>query len=149
MILKDGIYPGKYTYQDDITAETMAKVCMENFDPDFAEIAQEGDVLVAGFNFGCGSSREQAATAILAKKIPLVVAGSFGNIFSRNSINNALMGVEVPKLVQRLRETFSNPSSQTSQQTVHEPSLNRDSLDSPPPGPQVTPIHEKKLTRRT
>lgn len=102
----DGIYPGKYTYQDNVTTEKMAEVCMENYDKSFGTIAKEGDILVAGFNFGCGSSREQAATAILAKKIPLVVAGSFGNIFSRNSINNALMGVEVPRLVQRLRETF-------------------------------------------
>lgn len=102
----DGIYPGKYTYQDNVSIEKMAEVCMENYDTEFGKIAREGDILVAGFNFGCGSSREQAATAILAKKIPLVVAGSFGNIFSRNSINNALMGVEVPKLVQRLRETF-------------------------------------------
>lgn len=103
----DLIYAGKYTYQDDITPEVMAKVCLENYDPSFGSIAREGDILVSGFNFGCGSSREQAATAILAKKIPLVVAGSFGNIFSRNSINNALMGVEVPRLVKRLRETFS------------------------------------------
>jgi len=102
----DGIYPGKYTYQDNVPAETMAQVCMSNYDPQFSSIAKEGDILVSGFNFGCGSSREQAATAILAKKIPLVVAGSFGNIFSRNSINNALMGLEVPRLVERLRETF-------------------------------------------
>lgn len=102
----DGIYPGKYTYQDNVSVEKMAEVCMENYDKSFQEIAKPGDILVSGFNFGCGSSREQAATAILAKKIPLVIAGSFGNIFSRNSINNALMGVEVPKLVQRLRETF-------------------------------------------
>jgi homoaconitate hydratase len=85
----------------------MAQVVMENYDGEFAKIAKQGDILVSGFNFGCGSSREQAATAILAKKIPLVVSGSFGNIFSRNSINNALMGLEVPRLVSRLRETFS------------------------------------------
>ncbi|KAI1175315.1 hypothetical protein F4777DRAFT_550982 [Nemania sp. FL0916] len=102
----DGIYPGKYTYQDDITRDVMAQVVMENYDPSFSSLAQPGDILVTGFNFGCGSSREQAATAILAKGIPLVVAGSFGNIFSRNSINNALMGVEVPRLVRRLREEF-------------------------------------------
>jgi homoaconitate hydratase len=85
---------------------------MENFDPAFRELAKPGDILVSGFNFGCGSSREQAATAILAKGIPLVIAGSFGNIFSRNSINNALMGVEVPKLIHRLREVFTTFSSQ-------------------------------------
>ena len=145
----DGIYPGKYTYQDDVTVEKMAQVCMENYDTEFASIAREGDILVSGFNFGCGSSREQAATAILAKKIPLVVAGSFGNIFSRNSINNALMGVEVPKLVHRLRETFSEATADVSQRDIQEPRGNWESLDSPPPAPQNTPNQEKKLTRRT
>ena len=48
---------------------------MENFDSKFSDIAHPGDIIVSGYNFGCGSSREQAATAILAKKIPLVVAG--------------------------------------------------------------------------
>jgi len=103
----DGIYAGKYTYQP-MTTEAMAEVCMENYDPDFGKIAKPGDILVGGSNWGTGSSREQAATSLLAKKIPLVVAASFGNIFSRNSINNALMGVEVPKLVERLREAFKD-----------------------------------------
>ncbi|KAM0194158.1 hypothetical protein ACHAPA_005162 [Fusarium lateritium] len=106
----DGIYPGKYTYQDNVSVEKMAEVCMENYDTEFGKVARAGDILVTGFNFGCGSSREQAATALLAKKIPLVVSGSFGNIFSRNSINNALMGVEVPRLVERLREAYKNES---------------------------------------
>ncbi|KAL1841895.1 hypothetical protein VTJ49DRAFT_6417 [Mycothermus thermophilus] len=113
----DGIYPGKYTYQDNVPPEKMAEVCMENYDASFRTVARPGDILVAGFNFGCGSSREQAATAILAKKIPLVVAGSFGNIFSRNSINNALMGVEVPRLVQRLRETFAGEDKVATRRT--------------------------------
>ncbi|KAI4137268.1 MAG: hypothetical protein L6R39_007375 [Caloplaca ligustica] len=145
----DGIYPGKYTYQDDVTTEKMAEVCMSNYDKSFASIVRKGDILVTGFNFGCGSSREQAATAILAKKIPLVVAGSFGNIFSRNSINNALMGVEVPQLVQRLRESFSGLQPEGSQQNITEPSKNWESLDSPPPAPQAVPQHEQLLTRRT
>ncbi|KAL2401322.1 Homoaconitase, mitochondrial [Exophiala dermatitidis] len=146
----DGIYPGKYTYQDNVPVEKMAEVCMENYDPKFSSIAKPGDILVAGFNFGCGSSREQAATAILAKKIPLVVAGSFGNIFSRNSINNALMGLEVPKLVRRLRETFSEPSKPTTSDQITEPVGNKEeqqSLDSPPPAP--TKPQEKQLSRRT
>ncbi|MCJ1341092.1 mitochondrial Homoaconitase [Bachmanniomyces sp. S44760] len=145
----DGIYPGKYTYQDDVTVSKMAEICMSNYDPAFSSLAKEGDILVSGFNFGCGSSREQAATAIVAKKIPLVVAGSFGNIFSRNSINNALMGVEVPRLVQRLRDTFSAPTSENSQQNIKEPTENKESLDSPPPAPQTTPKEENLLTRRT
>ncbi|KAF2729349.1 homoaconitase mitochondrial precursor [Polyplosphaeria fusca] len=146
----DGIYPGKYTYQDDVTREKMAQVCMENYDADFATKARAGDILVSGFNFGCGSSREQAATALLAKGIPLVVAGSFGNIFSRNSINNALMGVEVPKLAHRLRQVFSSsPAPQSSQQQLHEPELNKESLDSAPTGAVAQPELAKQLTRRT
>ena len=146
----DGIYPGKYTYQDNVPVEKMAEVCMENYDPTFNSIAKSGDILVSGFNFGCGSSREQAATSLLAKKIPLVVAGSFGNIFSRNSINNALMGLEVPKLIRRLRETFSDAIHIDADTHVTEPVGNKEnqqSLDSPPPAaPQP---HQKQLSRRT
>lgn len=150
----DAIYPGKYTYDDAFSSDPnkMATVTMENYDPQFASIAKTGDILVSGFNFGCGSSREQAATAILAKGIPLVVAGSFGNIFSRNSINNALMGVEVPKLISRLREVFSDPSSAkastTGKEAITEPADNEQSLDSPPPGPESRPA-KKALTVRT
>lgn len=107
----DAIYPGKLTYQDNVSKEGMAKACMMNYDPEFDSVAKPNDILVSGFNFGCGSSREQAATSILAKQIPLVVAGSFGNVFSRNSINNALLGLESPKLVERLRAAFSDSSS--------------------------------------
>ncbi|KAK5077155.1 mitochondrial Homoaconitase [Lithohypha guttulata] len=145
----DGIYPGKYTYQDNVPVEKMAEVCMENYDTKFSQLAKPGNILVAGFNFGCGSSREQAATAILAKKIPLVVAGSFGNIFSRNSINNALMGLEVPKLIERLRDTFS-VAPKTSTHEITEPFGNKEdqqSLDSTTPGPLKT--FEKQLSRRT
>jgi len=103
----DNIYAGKYTYQDDMTTADMAKVCMENYDPQFRSTVKPSDILVSGFNFGCGSSREQAATALLAREIPLVVAGSFSNIFVRNGINNALMCLELPRLVERLRTAFS------------------------------------------
>ncbi|KAI0513183.1 hypothetical protein F5B22DRAFT_277676 [Xylaria bambusicola] len=104
----DGIYPGRYTYQDDMTPEQMAKVCMENYDTEFGKIIKPHDVLVAGSSFGSGSSREQAATSILANQIPLVVASSFSSIFGRNSINNALLTLELPKLVERLREAFKD-----------------------------------------
>lgn len=103
----DGIYPGKYTYQDDVPREKMAKVCMENYDSEFDKLTKAGDIIVGGFNFGTGSSREQAATAILARDMKLVVAGSFGNIFSRNSINNALLTLEIPDLVQQLRKRYA------------------------------------------
>jgi homoaconitate hydratase len=113
----DNIYPGKYIYQDDITKEGMAQVCMSNYDPNFGSVAKPNDILVSGFNFGCGSSREQAASAILAKQIPLVVSGSFGNIFSRNSINNALLGLEVPRLIERLRATFTRDEKTPTRRT--------------------------------
>ncbi|QUC21855.1 uncharacterized protein UV8b_06096 [Ustilaginoidea virens] len=106
----DNMYAGKYTYQDDITREGMAAVCMENYDPEFRSITKPNDILVSGFNFGCGSSREQAATALLAREIPLVVAGSFSNIFVRNGINNALPCLELPRLVERLRAVFPSAS---------------------------------------
>jgi homoaconitate hydratase len=99
----DGIYPGKYTYNDDMTPDDMKKVVMENYDPNFVNIVQSGDVLVGGFNFGTGSSREQAATAIKSRDIQIMVAGSYSDIFKRNSVNNALLLIESPELVNDLK----------------------------------------------
>ncbi|KAG7194135.1 mitochondrial Homoaconitase [Scheffersomyces spartinae] len=109
----DGIYPGKYTYQDDITKEQMAEVCMENYDPEFKNKTKSSDIIISGFNFGTGSSREQAATAILARGMKMIVAGSFGNIFSRNSINNALLTLEIPDLINKLRELYKDSNELT------------------------------------
>jgi homoaconitate hydratase len=102
----DGIYPGKYTYVDDFTAAQQAAVAMENYDPAFQNIAQEGDILVGGFNFGTGSSREQAATALKHRGIRLVLAGSFSETYKRNAINNGFLVVEAPELVADLRSRF-------------------------------------------
>lgn len=113
----DGIYPGKYTYQDDVSKETMAKVCMENYDPEFQRKVKKGDIIISGFNFGTGSSREQAATALLAKGINLVVSGSFGNIFSRNSINNALLTLEIPALIEKLRAKYADAPKELTRRT--------------------------------
>ncbi|KAF9421670.1 mitochondrial Homoaconitase [Podila epigama] len=98
----DGIYPGKYTYQDDIGPETMRKVVMENYDTEFASIVKPSDILIGGFNFGTGSSREQAATALLSAGVKLLIAGSFSETFKRNSINNGLLLMESPDLVRDL-----------------------------------------------
>src|SRR5207253_9076476 len=103
----DAIYGKDYTYRDDMTLEMMAKVVMENYDPQFASRAREGDVVVSGFNFGTGSSREQAVTALKAKAIPLVIAGSFSQTYLRNAFNNGFLCIEVPELVKRLREQFA------------------------------------------
>jgi homoaconitate hydratase len=87
----DGIYPGKYTYNDDMTPQQQAEVVMENYDPEFVKITKAGDVLVGGFNFGTGSSREQAATALKYKGIQLVVAGTFNETYKRNALNNGYL----------------------------------------------------------
>lgn len=117
----DGIYPGKYTYQDDITPTKQAEVVMENYDPTFASTVaslrpssgenlqsgvKAGPVLIGGYNFGTGSSREQAATALKYAGVPLVLAGSFGDIFKRNAINNGLICLECHELVQDLSKLY-------------------------------------------
>ncbi|MDH3890693.1 MAG: homoaconitase [candidate division Zixibacteria bacterium] len=99
----DGIYPGKYTYIDDFTPQQQAEVAMENYDPEFGKLAKEGDILVGGFNFGTGSSREQAATALKYRGIRLVLAGSFSETYKRNAINNGFLAIEAPELVRDLR----------------------------------------------
>ena len=103
----DAIYPGTYTYREDMTPEMMARVVMENYDPQFAADTRSGDVLVGGFNFGTGSSREQAVTALKAKGIRLVIAGSFSQTYLRNAFNNGFLCIEVPDFVKRLRERLT------------------------------------------
>jgi homoaconitate hydratase len=102
----DGIYPGKYTYNDDMTPQEQAKVVMENYDPEFGKIVKEGDILVGGFNFGTGSSREQAATALKYRGIRLVIAGSFNDIYKRNALNNGYLVIESPELINDLKTKF-------------------------------------------
>jgi homoaconitate hydratase len=102
----DAIYGKDYTYRDDMTKEMMAKVVMENYDPQFAAHTESGDVIVGGFNFGTGSSREQAVTCLKAKGIPLVIAASFSQTYLRNAYNNGFLCVEVPELVKHLRKQF-------------------------------------------
>jgi len=102
----DGIYPGKYTYQDDFTPQQQAEVVMENYDPEFKAIVKEGDLLVGGFNFGTGSSREQAATSLKYKGIRLVLAGSFSETYKRNAINNGFLIIECPELVNDMKARF-------------------------------------------
>ena len=85
----DVIFPGKYTYT--ITdPDEMAKHALEDLDPSFAENVRPGDVIVAGKNFGCGSSREQAAFCLKAAGVGAVVAKSFARIYFRNCINAGL-----------------------------------------------------------
>mgnify|MGYP001612370674 CR=1 FL=1 len=91
----DEIIPARYLNTTD-KAE-LAGHCMEDADKDFAKIVKPGDIIVAGRNFGCGSSREHAPIAIKAAGVSCVIADSFARIFSRNSINIGLPIVESPE----------------------------------------------------
>jgi len=87
----DLIIAGKYTKTLDF--QTLASHCMEDLDPQFIHKVQKGDILVAGDNFGCGSSREQAPLALKYAGISAVVAKSFARIFYRNAINLGMPAV--------------------------------------------------------
>ena len=84
-------------------ADELAKHCMEDIDPDFASKVQSGDIMVGGWNFGCGSSREHAPIAIQASGISCVIAASFARIFYRNSINIGFPILECPKASEAIR----------------------------------------------
>lgn len=94
----DVIFPGKYTYSLKEPSE-IAAVALEDLDPKFATDAQPGDVIVAGRNWGNGSSREQAVTALKYKGIAAVVAKSFARIYFRNGINQGLLLITCPEAV--------------------------------------------------
>jgi homoaconitate hydratase len=109
----DGIYGSKHTYRDDMTPDEMAAVTFENYDPNFNALYQKGDVVVGGLNFGSGSSREQAATALKFKGIPCVIAASFSETYKRNAFNNGFVVFECPELVTYLRETLRDRAPTT------------------------------------
>jgi len=90
----DRIIPGKYTKT--LQLAELARHVLEDLDPDFSRRVQPGDLLVAGRNFGCGSSREQAPLALKAAGVAGVVARSFARLFFRNAINIGLPLVEAP-----------------------------------------------------
>lgn len=85
----DVIFPGKYTYTVTDRKE-MAKHSMEDLDPDFVKKVKTGDIIVAGKNFGCGSSREQAVICLKESGISAIIAKSFARIYFRNCINEGL-----------------------------------------------------------
>jgi 3-isopropylmalate/(R)-2-methylmalate dehydratase small subunit len=96
----DVIIPARYLNTIDV--KELASHCMEDIDRDFVSKVRPGDIMVAGFNFGCGSSREHAPIAIKASGISLVIAKSFARIFYRNSINIGLAILECPEAVDRI-----------------------------------------------
>ena len=93
----DVIIPARYLNTSD--KKELASHCMEDIDKDFSKKVEAGDIMVAGYNFGCGSSREHAPIAITESGISLVIARSFARIFYRNAINIGLAIVECDEAV--------------------------------------------------
>ena len=98
----DEIIPARYLNTDD-TAE-LASHCMEDLDADFIKKAKPGDVIVAGFDFGCGSSREHAVWSIQGAKVAAVIAQSFARIFYRNCINCGFYPIELDDAVNLIKD---------------------------------------------
>ena len=98
----DVIIPARYLNTSD--HKELASHCMEDIDKDFTKKVELGDVMVAGKNFGCGSSREHAPIAIKASGISLVIAKSFARIFYRNSINIGLAILECEEASDRISD---------------------------------------------
>ena len=115
----DGIYGKDFTYNDNMPPAEMGTKAMLNYDPRFQVLARDGDVLVSGWNFGSGSSREQAATALKYRGISMVIAGSYSQTYKRNAFNNGYVVIECPELVTLLRERFG-PQKQPTVRTAIE-----------------------------
>lgn len=98
----DVIIPARYLTTDD--PETLGNHVLEDLDPTFVERVRPGDVLVAGANFGCGSSREHAPIALKASGVSAVIADSFARIFFRNAINTGLPILECPSAVRDITD---------------------------------------------
>ena len=94
----DVIFPGKYTYTIKAEAD-LARHALEDLDPGFATAVQPGDIIVAGRNWGCGSSREQAVTSLRAAGVRVIIAASFARIYFRNTVNNGLLPIVCPEAV--------------------------------------------------
>jgi 3-isopropylmalate/(R)-2-methylmalate dehydratase small subunit len=93
----DVIFPGKYTYTLK-TPEEIASKALEDLDPDFARHVRADDVIIAGCNWGCGSSREQAVLALKYHGIQFIIAASFNGLYFRNCINQGIHPIICPEL---------------------------------------------------
>ncbi len=109
----DGIYGKEFTYKDDLSPDEMGSKAMLNYDPKFQSLARDGDILVGGYNFGSGSSREQAATALKYRGIAMIIAGSYSQTYKRNAFNNGYVLIECPDLVDDLRRELSGHDAAT------------------------------------
>lgn len=98
----DVIFPGKYTYTVTERSE-MAQHALEDLDPQFCGQVRPGDVIVAGKNFGCGSSREQAVICLTELGVAAVIADSFARIYFRNAINQGLPVITLPGATEKIQ----------------------------------------------
>ncbi len=99
----DVIFPGKYTYTISDPAD-MPQYALEDLDPDFANQVKPGDIIVAGKNWGCGSSREQAVVCLSESKLGAIIAVSFARIYYRNCLNNALPAITSSEAVEVIQD---------------------------------------------
>lgn len=99
----DLLFPGKYTYTC-ATGPEIKEHLLEDLDPAFAGAVQPGDVIIAGENFGCGSSREQPSLGLKYVGVNAVIAKSFARIFYRSAINQGLLLVQSPEAVNHYTE---------------------------------------------
>jgi 3-isopropylmalate/(R)-2-methylmalate dehydratase small subunit len=99
----DMLFPGKYTYTCS-TADEIKPHLLEDLDPNFADNVKDGDLIFAGKNFGCGSSREQPTVGLKSVGIKAIVAESFARIFYRSSINQGLLLIECPEAVKAYKQ---------------------------------------------
>ena len=98
----DEIIPARYLNTDD--EMELASHCLEDLDKEFVNKVKEGDLIVAGEDFGCGSSREHAVWAIRGAKVQTVIAKSFARIFYRNAINNGFYIIESPEALEKIND---------------------------------------------
>jgi len=98
----DEIIPARYLNTDD--EKELAKHCLEDLDKDFVKKVKEGDIIVAGEDFGCGSSREHAVWAIRAAGVQTVIAKTFARIFYRNAINNGFYLIESQEALEKIND---------------------------------------------
>jgi 3-isopropylmalate dehydratase small subunit len=121
----DVIIPARYLNAP--SPEELAQHCMEDIDSSFVQRVQPGDIMVGGWNFGCGSSREHAPIAIQASGVSCVIAASFARIFYRNAINIGFPILESPEAAERIAAlpgnrdygAFYDPARLPDRETLH------------------------------
>ncbi|HLY26616.1 MAG TPA: 3-isopropylmalate dehydratase [Aggregatilineales bacterium] len=133
----DVIFPGKYTYTVTDVAE-MAKHALEDLDPTFAGNVKPGDIVVGGTNWGCGSSREQAVTCLVAAGVRVLVAKSIARIFFRNAVNGGLL----PVVCAPAAEAIQNGEVVTVDSEHYTVSCSAGTFEFPPLSPSLKAILE-------